>query len=90
MTRIELATPTADRIAAFKAAAAEMGAKVRVRKLAGSLRNAIRVVLIDGDFAAIRDAAVLSDAISTSGREATNPDFRNAFTGSEINLYFKA
>jgi hypothetical protein len=84
------AAPTADRIEAFKAIASEMGAKVRIRKLTGSLRNAIRVVLVDGTFDAIRDAAVLSNAISTSGREATNPEFRHAFDGTQINLYFRA
>lgn len=63
---------------------------MRVRKLTGSLRNAVRVVLINGTFDAIRDAAVLTDAISTSGREATNKDFRHAFDGAQINLYFRA
>lgn len=84
------AIPTADRIASFKAVAADMGAKVRVRKLSGSLRNAIRVVLVDGTFDAIRDAAVMAGAVSTSGREATSPDFRYAFDGTQINLYFRA
>lgn len=76
------ATPTADRIAAFKAIASDMGASVRVRKLTGSLRNAIRVVLVDGTFDAIRDAAVMVGAVSTSGVEATNRDFRYAFDGT--------
>lgn len=84
------AAPTADRIASFKAIAADMGTKVRIRKLSGSLRNAVRVVLVDGDFSAIRDAAVLADAMSTSGCEPTKPEFRHAFDGSQINLYFKA
>lgn len=83
------AIPTADRISYFKAIAADMGATVRIRKLSGSLRNAIRVVLVSGTFDAIRDAAVMSDAISTTGRKATNPDFRHAFDGTQINLYFR-
>ena len=84
------AVPTTDRIASFKAIAADMGAKVRVRKLSGSLRNAVRVVLIDGTFDALRDAAVMADAIATCGVPATRKDFRHAFDGTQINLYFRA
>jgi hypothetical protein len=83
------AVPTADRIASLKAAAVACGCMVRVRKLSGSLRNAVRVVLTSGDFAALRDAAVMVDAVSTSGTAATNPDFRYAFDGTQINLYFR-
>lgn len=90
MTRIAVATPTADRIAALKAAAEMFGTKVRIRKLAGSLRNAVRVVIVSGDRDTVRDAAIAANAISTTGKEPTHPDFRFAFNGDEINLYFQA
>lgn len=90
MTHLAIATPTADRIAELKATCALFGTKVRVCKLSGSLRNAVRVVIVSGDRDTVRDAALNANTVSTAGRSPTSPDFANSFNGDEINLYFLA
>lgn len=82
--------PTAELISALKATCAMFGTKVRVKKLSGSLSHAVRVVLVSGDRAVVRDAALSASARTTTGLSASSPDFARCWNGDQINLYFEA
>ena len=82
--------PTTELTDAFKAVCAMFGTKVRVAKMSGSLRNAVRVVIVSGDRETVRDAAAGLGMVTTAGVKATNPDFRLGWNGDQINLYFGA
>jgi hypothetical protein len=90
MTHFAVAAPIADRIEAFKANCAVMGCKARTKKLSGSLRNAVRVVIVDGSWDELRDAAVLTGLVTSTLRPFTHPQVRSCFDGSSVNVFFPA
>jgi len=82
-------TVTPDQIDRLKFACRKSGARVRVKKLDGSLSGCIRIVLMDGTREAVRDALVSMDGATSFGRPFAHPDWQFAWNGaSEVNACF--
>lgn len=87
---IRLTQPTPELLASVKAACADQGATVRLRKLSGSLRGRIRLVLVSGSRDQVRDAMVSINALTSMGGTFANPDCRFCWNGDEINICLAA
>jgi hypothetical protein len=89
MIRLQPITPAL--LTAVKAAMAEQGCTVRLRKLSGSLTGRVRLVITKGTQADARDALVLLGALDSCGKPFTHPDQRYAWQSPvEVNVCFPA
>lgn len=94
---MKILPPTPERIDRLRAISREQGGDVRVRRLRGSLRDAISVTLVQGDELSqvngdmLRDILLLAGCISSTYVEPTNPDFRFCLNdgGRQCNVYFQ-
>jgi hypothetical protein len=88
MRTVRLAEPTPALLSSLRATCAEFGAVVRLRKLSGSLRGRVRLVLVSGSRDQVRDALVLLEVMTSSGASSADPASRFAWNGDEVNVCF--
>jgi len=82
-------TITPEQIDRLKFECRKAGARIRVKKLDGSQRGCIRIVLMDGTREAVRAALVSMDGATSFGRPFSHPDWAFAWNGpSEVNACF--
>lgn len=85
---MRITAPTPELLSSIKSTCATFGATVRLRKLSGSQTHRIRLVLVSGDRAQVRDALVLLNAVTSTGTSFTSPDCRFCWNGDQINIAF--
>jgi hypothetical protein len=80
---------TAEQIDQLKFECRKGGAIIRVKKLDGSQRGCIRIVLVSGTREAVRAALVAMEGATSFGRPFAHPDWHFAWNGpSEVNACF--